>query len=72
MPALAQTLTEINFDQKQDQGPEEEVRNLHYQIEQIILEGPGVWADVFALSKICRISDLRNELDSGVCVECCG
>ena len=53
MPALAQTLTEINFDQKQDQGPEEEVRNLHYQIEQIILEGPGVRADVFSLSKIC-------------------
>ena len=29
MPALAQTLAEVDFDQEQDEGPEEEVGDLH-------------------------------------------
>ena len=58
MPALAQTLTKVDFDQEQDEGPEEEVGNLHYQIEQVVLECPGVRADVLTLSKIRRVSDL--------------
>ena len=58
MPALAHTLANIYLDQEQDEGPEEEVGDLHYQIEQVVLECPGVRADVLTLSKIRRVSDL--------------
>ena len=68
MPALAHTLANVYLNQEQDEGPEEEVDNLHDQIEQVILKDPGIWVDVLAFS-LRAVSDLRDEFDGGVRVK---